>query len=169
MSLPVRGAWIEMGWTRRTRRCGLRSLPVRGAWIEIADLGTPDRLACRSLPVRGAWIEISRASVIFLSFPGRSPCGERGLKLPREICEPVPVPGRSPCGERGLKSVVRQSFFCPFRSLPVRGAWIEIFQRRSAGGHGFCRSPCGERGLKWVIRFAPGRSYLVAPRAGSVD
>ena len=34
MSLPVRGAWIEI---HRPCRSGLRcpSLPVRGAWIEI--------------------------------------------------------------------------------------------------------------------------------------
>ena len=33
-SLPVRGAWIEIGKLLGKRRCG-QSLPVRGAWIEI--------------------------------------------------------------------------------------------------------------------------------------
>ena len=57
MSLPVRGAWIEMqtsfGGTTATG-----SLPVRGAWIEI---DTPEKTALNaasSLPVRGAWIEM---------------------------------------------------------------------------------------------------------------
>ena len=57
MSLPVRGAWVEIS----PLRWGLRdeaSLPVRGAWVEIIRHG------CRavtiwSLPVRGAWVEIS--------------------------------------------------------------------------------------------------------------
>ena len=37
------------------------SLPVRGAWIEIqnAEIGTRKN---SSLPVRGAWIEIHRAA-----------------------------------------------------------------------------------------------------------
>ena len=35
MSLPVRGAWIEISVLRRLVR-PLVSLPVRGAWIEIA-------------------------------------------------------------------------------------------------------------------------------------
>ena len=55
----------------------------------------------------------------------RSPCGERGLKLPK----------------RGTNGSLR------WVSLPVRGAWIEMF---------FCKSG------------AAGGS-LVAPRAGSVD
>ena len=38
---------------------GEMSLPVRGAWIEIANTGaTADSVT--SLPVRGAWIEMSR-------------------------------------------------------------------------------------------------------------
>ena len=58
MSLPVRGAWIEM----RNNLVGKHdavSLPVRGAWIEISPC--PLRRQCRktSLPVRGAWIEIA--------------------------------------------------------------------------------------------------------------
>ena len=34
VSLPVRGAWIEMALKVR-RKCIGMSLPVRGAWIEI--------------------------------------------------------------------------------------------------------------------------------------
>ena len=57
LSLPVRGAWIEIPscfpicWN-------CLSLPVRGAWIEICY--TPYvSISKKSLPVRGAWIEIS--------------------------------------------------------------------------------------------------------------
>ena len=34
------------------------SLPVRGAWIEMAALITVREYLATSLPVRGAWIEI---------------------------------------------------------------------------------------------------------------
>ncbi len=55
-SLPVRGAWIEMGraWAMPPIRM---SLPVRGAWIEIIPFATAS-VRIWSLPVRGAWIEI---------------------------------------------------------------------------------------------------------------
>ena len=40
LSLPVRGAWIEISVLRRLVR-PLVSLPVRGAWIEITAIVTP--------------------------------------------------------------------------------------------------------------------------------
>ena len=83
LSLPVRGAWIEIrsggglhDHQRRRSPCGERglkscairaaskaaaSLPVRGAWIEMTSC-TPSRPAHWSLPVRGAWIEIMCSS-----------------------------------------------------------------------------------------------------------
>ena len=82
------------------------SLPVRGAWIEIIICYSifPD---VKSLPVRGAWIEMTIAMRRLQRQQGRSPCGERGLKL-------------------------HASCICvkPFLSLPVRGAWIEMDIRR---------------------------------------
>ena len=79
MSLPVRGAWIEipaelykLTLSRGRSPCGERglkcvdawavsetveSLPVRGAWIEI-HTGANGDISGASLPVRGAWIEI---------------------------------------------------------------------------------------------------------------
>ena len=53
------------------------SLPSRGAWIEIYS---PDfvRMAIPSLPSRGAWIEITVAIKNLLLGIGRSPRGERG-------------------------------------------------------------------------------------------
>ena len=56
-----------------------------------------------SLPMRGAWIEIYIEMKCARPMPGRSPCGERGLKF---VDPTVPV-SRTP-------------------SLPMRGAWIEI-------------------------------------------
>ena len=56
MSLPVRGAWIEMLNARPFVMYGT-SLPVRGAWIEI-DANKEAQYYYMSLPVRGAWIEI---------------------------------------------------------------------------------------------------------------
>ena len=56
VSLPVRGAWIEIPAPFRAPFLIL-SLPVRGAWIEMS-LTIDDISTARSLPVRGAWIEI---------------------------------------------------------------------------------------------------------------
>ena len=101
---------------------------------------------------------------------GRSPCGERGLKSPRAA--PLTASrSRSPCGERGLKCRQGRDHHPAGRSLPLRGAWIEIatcniqnkyavmslplrgawiemFLNWMTMGRTQCRSPCGERGLK---------------------
>ena len=57
MSLPVRGAWIEITLILLVVIFEL-SLPVRGAWIEIQIVDSSIKIF-ESLPVRGAWIEIS--------------------------------------------------------------------------------------------------------------
>ena len=54
------------------------SLPVRGAWIEMTPTSSKWKRK-RSLPVRGAWIEMPYV-YISGSARSRSPCGERGLK-----------------------------------------------------------------------------------------
>ena len=79
MSLPVRGAWIEMLNARPFVMYGAPSLPVRGAWIEILSM-FPEDLKRLSLPVRGAWIEMDTAHASTRTVLRRSPCGERGLK-----------------------------------------------------------------------------------------
>ena len=53
---------------------------------------------------------------------------------------------RSPHGERGLKLIAADDVVLPIKSLPPRGAWIEIFRDK----YGF-----------WLRR--------VAPPTGSVD
>ena len=58
MSLPVRGAWIEIATSRVMNSSLVMSLPVRGAWIEISAYQTNTADGVLSLPVRGAWIEI---------------------------------------------------------------------------------------------------------------
>ena len=59
--------------------------------------------------------------------PCRSPHGERGLKLIPDDDGDVTC-GRSPHGERGLKCEVRNRSKIQWRSLPPRGAWIEMPQ-----------------------------------------
>ena len=44
-------------------------------------------------------------------------------------------------------SIAVETFFCCM-SLPVRGAWIEIFRNFAVSRDAPRRSPCGERGLK---------------------
>ena len=56
VSLPVRGAWIEMQEIGEIKE-KFKSLPVRGAWIEI-KMAVRNGNENGSLPVRGAWIEI---------------------------------------------------------------------------------------------------------------
>ena len=55
------------------------SLPVRGAWVEMPTEIITQKGA-KSLPVRGAWVEIDASLKNLLKSAGRSPCGERGLK-----------------------------------------------------------------------------------------
>ena len=57
MSLPVRGAWIEIVMLSVYDGIPKMSLPVRGAWIEIMILTNMNN-KIESLPVRGAWIEM---------------------------------------------------------------------------------------------------------------
>ena len=56
MSLPARGAWIEI--YEEDKNGNIQpSLPARGAWIEMASAFFFS-FASASLPARGAWIEI---------------------------------------------------------------------------------------------------------------
>ena len=123
------------------------SLPSRGAWIEIASVTWMTSLAlCRS-PHGERGLKFI-AMVMLHDGVSRSPHGERGLKW----CRPAPKRehqrrsphgerglkllslsasdgglGRSPHGERGLKSEPLKEQVQPVaRSLPSRGAWIEI-------------------------------------------
>ena len=120
--------------------------------------------------MRGAWIEICYCQSGIGAHKCRSPCGERGLKCAADDHVGGEV-RRSPCGERGLKwrswascsaaskslpvrgawieIVTRRGRIRKVRSLPVRGAWIEIRKCGRARTLPRGRSPCGERGLKY--------------------
>ena len=76
---------------------------------------------------------------------------------------------RSPCGERGLKYGGDPKQIGMAMSLPMRGAWIEIYRSILKYKALASRSPCGERGLKckeWLMCL---NLKDVAPHAGSVD
>ena len=53
-------------------------------------------------------------------------------------------------------------------SLPLRGAWVEMQHATLKITRKLSRSPCGERGLKFCCLMASCVPALVAPRAGSV-
>ena len=166
------------------------SLPVRGAWIEMCHGQSGNDVHRWSLPVRGAWIEMTKTPTQKDVEGRRSPCGERGLKsvLPapaesRHASLPVrgawiEIARMRSASARAASLPVRGAWIeipCALNpkwkesSLPVRGAWIEIsFCPRVLRG-GCSRSPCGERGLKLLLRGSIIMCYNVAPRAGSVD
>ena len=77
--------------------------------------------------------------------------------------------GRSPRGERGLKFLPSAVARARARSLPSRGAWIEIPQGFPQGLRSHSRSPRGERGLKLIALDVHPDLLVVAPLAGSVD
>ena len=56
------------------------SLPARGAWVEIGKSIFAGRKVLESLPARGAWVEIFGHFCGLFSRRRRSPHGERGLK-----------------------------------------------------------------------------------------
>ena len=144
-----------------------------------------------SLPVRGAWIEMLSVVVLMLGRMCRSPCGERGLKYAQRHQAHPSAWRRSPCGERGLKYPPLCYHFSRRKSLPVRGAWIEMrsgfsaprFQSRSLPVRGAwieMRYPtfrtARQRSLPvrgaWIeilLVLLVLLILVVAPRAGSVD
>ena len=189
MSLPIRGAWIEIR-TRMRESSSSMSLPIRGAWIEIC-LAMSVLLACASLPIRGAWIEIINCNVVNPSRYGRSPSGERGLKCAwadtlKFVSTSLPIRGawieinpndgfRRKSGKslpiRGAWIEIwnpTRTCSTRTRSLPIRGAWIEMSMYAALSRTQDSRSPSGERGLKCHFRDA-GHVEPVAPHPGSVD
>ena len=82
---------------------GLLSLPARGAWIEITLSNLSITQSAQSLPARGAWIEMYYVPYLCEVCHRRSPHGERGLKCRLFSIVNWLSFGRSPHGERGLK------------------------------------------------------------------
>ena len=90
-------------------------------------------------------MKFNRIADVLESRNSRSPHGERGLKFfgayrDEYYCR------RSPHGERGLKYIFADFYSSEIKSLPARGAWIEIW-----------------KGCKEIW------ANVVAPRTGSVD
>ena len=76
---------------------------------------------------------------------------------------------RSPHGERGLKYKLTDTIKNLDKSLPARGAWIEIFLIWGAFGGGWSLPARGawiEIAWQDLVHPAP---WHVAPRTGSVD
>ena len=86
LSLPVRGAWIEIGIRKIDMKGAGTSLPVRGAWIEIEYSSVMPKVYVVSLPVRGAWIEIFKQFKI-VSFISSLPVRGAWIEIP-QTCTP---------------------------------------------------------------------------------
>ena len=99
-----------------------------------------------SLSARRAWIEITQDCAAFIKNPGRSPQGERGLKL-----------------------AVMADYAKRQGSLSARRAWIEIRCTTGLMVLGLGRSPQGERGLKYPLYETAVKELPVALRKESVD
>ena len=67
------------------------SLPARGAWIEIYYLILAWVKFILSLPARGAWIEIISTTLTPSAIWRRSPHGERGLKFVAVTYHQIPA------------------------------------------------------------------------------
>ena len=67
-----------------------------------------------------------------------------------------------------MKSIPERFSSTSKKSLPVRGAWVEIAGDTEAVRVANGRSPCGERGLKLRVGQRVVIRLGVAPRAGSV-
>ena len=104
LSLPSRGAWIEMSVPRVNCTLGRTSLPSRGAWIEIHFLALPD-LVHRVAPLTGS---VDRNKEVDSGL----------LKL-----SVAPLTGSVDRNKKLCRVSVTSD-----RSLPSRGAWIEIFR-----------------------------------------
>ena len=68
-----------------------------------------------------------------------------------------------------IEIIHNRKFYDPLKSLPMRGAWIEMGIVIECFTAVKGRSPCGERGLKYEMYKLCILLYIVAPHAGSVD
>ena len=65
VSLPVRGAWVEMAGMRSMTRAQVGRSPCGERGLKFVGAVRPGHSG-RSLPVRGAWVEIPIAAPYFL-------------------------------------------------------------------------------------------------------
>ena len=165
MSLPVRGAWIEISIAWLDYVDVERSLPVRGARIEICVWRLVARLSFVA-PCEGSedWNFLKWYDSI--NKKSRSLWGECGLKLISvwPICVFI---SRSLWGERGLKFYNDLSLYCLVLSLPVRGARIEVVRWLMLLPV-LDRSQRGKCGLEGWSQLGDRRESGVIPSEGSV-
>ena len=96
------------------------------------------------------------------------PHGERGLKSLCKIDKKGCRSSRSPHGERGLKFVNKKTIEKnKQKSLPPRGAWIEIKFTTLGMFQIVRRSPHGERGLKSAVDNSKGGDSESLPPRGA--
>ena len=87
MSLPSRGAWIEMDMAQDMLVNGSGRSPRGGRGLKFTLSGQTEGENA-SLPSRGAWIEIRRRAGQRLKRKRRSPRGGRGLKFAYDVNKP---------------------------------------------------------------------------------
>ena len=144
------------------------SLPTRGAWIEIKCPCRPEYTQT-SLPTRGAWIEIGTVAAGLTVKASVAPhAGSVDRNSGHFIClQTIYVAPLAGSVDRNISSQSSLVYLC--MSLPTRGAWIEIsrsqrdFDEYGVAPHAgsvdrnygvinpkrlrvFGRSPRGERG-----------------------
>ena len=86
------------------------------------------------------------------------------------VGEDVHFRGRSPPGERGLKFKARQAAATEInRSLPTRGAWIEIREWEKRAKDNKASLPTRGAWIEINPRMPAWRPSMVAPHPGSVD
>ena len=164
---PHAGAWIEMVpffsfslWRHVA--------PHAGAWIEMI-LATSCRFWLMVAPHAGAWIEITDSRTIRARLLMSLPMRGRGLKS-RFIYNGIVRRGcRSPCGGAWIEMLNTVLLLVCSMSLPMRGAWIEIFEDTCSADPRGKSLPMRERGLKFKCSRCCAALRGVAPHAGSVD
>ena len=124
-SLPTRGAWIEIINSVLLMMFLLKSLPTRGAWIEI-EQRTADDVQGQSLPTRGAWIEMMTPCAVAPVVPVAPHAGsvDRNTSCGRWHIQSATVAPHA--GSVDRNAVLNQQVAAIVKSLPTRGAWIEI-------------------------------------------
>ena len=138
-------------YATHTSRSPTLSLSSRRAWIEILSLISIPAPRWRSLSSRRAWIEIAVTIYHSITAAGRSPHGERGLKLPSRYI--IVSRRRSLSSRRAWIEICVCSIAAKNKimSLSSRRAWIEITSAYLFCKNNKSRSPHGERGLKFCV------------------
>ena len=171
MSLSSRRAWIEIKpqWANLSkydvalltesvdwnffcfggRLCIAMSLSSRRAWIEICfKASTGIYLTLVALLTESVDWNLKALVLATNTKSGRSPHGERGLKLKRIAIYPVYSPSLS-SRRAWIEMMYMAIALVALRSLSSRRAWIEIQMWQSRSSSSLSRSPHGERGLKF--------------------